>query len=279
MKHILITFSLVFACGIHGIGKPQSLPGKETKWHGFPRFDFKLGNVSCRVVSPKFIANGKPWIWRARFWGHEPQVDIALLKEGWHVVYCEVGGLFGNRKAISRWNKFYEYLTNEHGFNKKAALEGMSRGGLIVYNWAAANPSKVAAIYGDAPVCDFNSWPGGKGSGKGSPKAWEQCLSAYELSESEAIMFKGNPIDKLEFLAAEKIPILHVVGDADSIVPVSENSDLVESRYRELGGNIEVIRKNGVGHHPHCLKDPQPIVDFFRKHDGKTGVELEAEGK
>ena len=79
--------------------------------------------------------------------------------------------------------------------------------------------------------------------------------------------------------AAEKIPILHVVGDADSIVPVSENSDLVESRYRELGGNIEVIRKNGVGHHPHCLKDLQPILDFFRKHSGKAGEELKAEGK
>lgn len=28
------------------------------------------------------------------------------------------------------------------GFNKKVALEGMSRGGLIVYNWAAQNPEK-----------------------------------------------------------------------------------------------------------------------------------------
>ena len=71
MKHILITFSLVFACGIHAIGKPQSLPGKETKWHGFPRYDFKLGNVSCRVVSPKFIANGKPWIWTWRIFGQK----------------------------------------------------------------------------------------------------------------------------------------------------------------------------------------------------------------
>lgn len=273
MKYILVTVASIIASGIHTIVKSQSIPGKESQWQGFSRFDFQLENVSCRVVSPRFIAKGKPWIWRARFWGHEPQVDIALLKEGWHVAYCEVGGLFGNKKAVSRWNKFYDYLTNKHGFNKKVSLEGMSRGGLIIYNWAAANPSKVAAIYGDAPVCDFKSWPGGKGSGKGSPKAWKQCLSAYGLSESKAIVFKGNPIDKLEFLAAEQIPILHVVGDADNIVPVSENSDLVESRYRELGGNIEVIRKDGVGHHPHCLKDPKPIVDFFRKHKAKTDEE------
>lgn len=43
------------------------------------------------------------------------------------------------------------------GFNKKVALEGMSRGGLIVYNWAAQNPEKVACIYADAPVMDFKS--------------------------------------------------------------------------------------------------------------------------
>jgi hypothetical protein len=36
----------------------------------------------------------------------------------------------------------------------------MSRGGLIIYNCAVANPEKVAAIYGDAPVMDFKSWPG-----------------------------------------------------------------------------------------------------------------------
>jgi len=45
---------------------------------------------------------------------------------------------------------------------------------------------------------------------------------------------KGNPIDKLKLIAAAKIPILHVIGDADTVVPLSENSDLIESRYRRL---------------------------------------------
>ncbi len=34
----------------------------------------------------------------------------------------------------------------EKGLSKKVALEGMSRGGLIIYNWAIANPDKVAAM-------------------------------------------------------------------------------------------------------------------------------------
>ena len=65
------------------------------------------------------------------------------------------------------------------------------------------------------------------------------------------------------------IPLLHVVGDADKVVPVSENTAIVEKRYKALGGQIQVIHKKGVGHHPHSLKDPKPIVDFILKHAQK----------
>ncbi len=41
---------------------------------------------------------------------------------------------------------------------------------------------------------------------------------------------------------------------------------LFATRYRELGGTVEVIVKPGVDHHPHSLKDPAPIVDFLIKH-------------
>ncbi|MCH2365774.1 MAG: hypothetical protein MK554_00950 [Planctomycetes bacterium] len=50
------------------------------------------------------------------------------------------------------------------------------------------------------------------------------------------------------------------------MVPVSENSAVIEKRYKALGGNIRVIIKAGVGHHPHSLKNPKPIVDFVLAH-------------
>ena len=134
------------------LDQTTNIPGKKTAWHNFDRYDFKLGDADCRVVTPNIAAPGRPWVWRARFWGHEPQADLALLAKGWHVVYCEVGALFGSPAAVERWDRFYDFLTTQHGFATKAALEGMSRGGLIIYNWAASNPGKVAAIYGDAPV-------------------------------------------------------------------------------------------------------------------------------
>ena len=240
----------------------SNFSGKESKWHDFVRNDFKVDGRGCIVVSPARAATGNPWIWRARFFGHEPQADVEMLKRGYHIAYCDVGNLFGNSQAVKHWDAFYELLTTKHGFAKKVALEGMSRGGLIIYNWAAVNPSKVACLYGDAPVCDFKSWPGGKGKGKGSKGTWVKCLQVYGLTENEAKTFRGLPLYGLESLAKQKVPLFHVVGQADDIVPVEENTDLLEKSYKSLGGSIQVIRKEGIGHHPHSLKDPGPIVSF-----------------
>lgn len=248
-----------------------SWPGTPSSFHSFVQHTFQLGALDCKVVLPREEAEGRPWVWRARFFGHEPQADIACLEAGFHVAYVDVGGLFGAPRAIERWDAFYEYLTAEHGFSSRPALEGMSRGGLIVYNWAAAHPDRVSCIYADAPVCDFKSWPGGKGVGKGDEKTWAQCLQAYGMTEAEALSYAMNPVDNLEPLAAAGIPLLHVVGEADRVVPVSENTAVLEERYQELGGEIQVIRKKGVGHHPHSLEDPTPIVDFILKHARTTG--------
>ena len=181
------------------------LPGEQSEWHGFARNDFTHNGRKCIRVSPKNAAPGAPWVWRARFFGHEPQADVALLKLGYHIAYCDVGGLFGSPAAVKHWDSFYGMATKEFGLAKKPALEGMSRGGLIIYNWAAANPEKVACLYGDAPVCDFKSGPGGKGKGKGGGGAWQACLKAYGVSEEQALKFPGNPIDNLKPLAAAKI--------------------------------------------------------------------------
>jgi hypothetical protein len=68
--------------------------------------------------------------------------------------------------------------------------------------------------------------------------------------------------------------MLHVVGDADDVVPVSENTALFEQKIKAAGGSIQVIHKPGIGHHPHSLANPQPIVDFILKYkNGKSGSE------
>jgi lysophospholipase L1-like esterase len=153
----------------------------------------------------------------------------------------------------------------------------MSRGGLIIFNWANQNAEKVACIYGDAPVCDFKSWPMGNGAGEGNAPAWKTCLEEYGFTEEQALAFKGNPIDHMENIAKAKIPILNMVGDADKVVPVAENTNLLQHRLNELGWDLTVLHKPNVGHHPHSLKDPKPIVDFILRNTGNKEQKVSAE--
>jgi len=236
---------------------------KISNFHGFQLFDFDYKGVSCKIVKPKKVNKNHNWVWRARFWGHEPQTDIALLERGFHIVYCDVANLFGSDEAVKRWNNFYQLMAKA-GLSKKVALEGMSRGGFIVYNWAVENPDKVVCVYADAPVLDGKSWPGGMGEGKGSSSDWKKFKEQYNLDSQELIdNFKGNPIHKTKEIVKAGFPILHVCGEADQVVPVDENTRLFETQIKDEGGNINVIYKKGIGHHPHSLKNPTPIVDFI----------------
>ncbi|MCL6267105.1 GDSL-type esterase/lipase family protein [Flagellimonas myxillae] len=235
----------------------------QQNFHGFQQTNFKYAGLACKVVQPKRTAKGRPWVLRSRFWGHEPQTDIALLERGYHIAYCDVANLFGNKEAVERWNTFYELMTKA-GLSEKVVLEGMSRGGLIMYNWASENPEKVICTYADAPVLDGTSWPGGKGEGLGSTTDWEQFKKVYEITNEKKLdQFTGNPIHKTTTLAKAGFPMLHVCGEADKVVPVAENTTPFEQKIKAAGGNIKTVYKPDVGHHPHSLANPSPIVDFI----------------
>ena len=92
---------------------------------------------------------------------------------------------------------------------------------------------------------------------------WKLLVTAFGFKIPEdARAYKGSPIDILEPLARAKVPLLHVVGDADDVVPVARNTAVLAERYKALGGEITVIHKPGVGH-VHGLDDPTPIIQFL----------------
>ncbi|MEO1982462.1 MAG: alpha/beta hydrolase, partial [Fuerstiella sp.] len=168
---------------------------KKSEWHGFDRLHFTIAERAAYVVVPKEAAQGNPWVWRARFPDYHFEMDVELLNHGFHIAYVDVGGMFGNSRAMNIGDQFYSFMTKERGLAARPALEGVSRGGLFVYNWTARHPEHVAGIYCDTPVLDFKSWPAGKGRGIGSAGAWQQCLAAYALTEEQALSFSNNPID------------------------------------------------------------------------------------
>lgn len=248
------------------LGPNYSSKAQETDYHGFKCLEFKFEGHDAKIVFPQKPEPGLHWIWRARFWGHEPQTEIALLNKGFHVVYVDGAEYCGNKDAVTLWNHFYDFLTKEYHLNVKTVLEGFSRGGLYIYNWGSENTAKVACIYADAPVCDIRSWPGGKWKGAGSPSDWKEHLLVYNLTENNVNDFRGMPVYNARKLAEAHVPVIHVCGAKDEIVPMEENTDVLVKNYREAGGEIKVIVKEGVGHHPHSLKDPSPIVRFILSH-------------
>jgi hypothetical protein len=248
----------------------SSFPGSSRDYHGYALYEMTVNGCAAQVAQPESSLPGKPWIWRTMFWDAFPAVDLALLKAGYHLAFIDVGNTFGCPDAMKHFDVFYELLTADYALSAKPSLEGLSRGGLYAYRWAYANAAKVGCIYGDAPVCDMKSWPGGKGKGIGSPDDWREAMKAYHFSdEQEMLDFKGNPIDILKPIAAAHIPILHVCGDSDTVVPEDENTDIVRKRYMALGGDFALIVKQGCDHHPHGLSDPSPIVNFILAHNSK----------
>ncbi|MHC4871840.1 MAG: alpha/beta fold hydrolase [Planctomycetota bacterium] len=237
--------------------------GEKSDWEGFTQYVSELDSRTARIVVPEEELPGRPWIWRARFFGAFANADIELLKKGFHIAHIDVTNLFGGPEALKLWDKFYVKLISELGFSEKAVLEGMSRGGLILYNWAKRNPEKVSCIYADAPVCDFKSWPGM--DREAFLENRDLCLKAYGFTVEEALKFRDNPIDNLEKLAEASVPVLHVCGDCDESVPMEENTNILMERYKALGGDFKLIVKEGGAHHPHGLDDPAPIVDFILK--------------
>ena len=57
------------------------------------------------------------------------------------------------------------------------------------------------------------------------------------------------------------MPILHVCGSLDPWF--NDQTRIAEKRYKELGGQITVIVKEGEGHYPLAPRDSQMVVDFI----------------
>ncbi len=252
-------------------GKPgfQELPGVRREWKGFDKYVFDFDGRDAHIIAPHEALSDKPWVWRARFPDWHTEMDSMLLAEGFHVVYVNTNDMYGSPRAMKVWDGFYEYLVKIHGFNPKTALEGVSRGGLFIYNWARRNPRKVSCIYTEAPVCDFKSWPGGFGEGRGSAADWEKLKKEYGfITDGEAKAWAGNPVDSLDALAAEKVPVLHMIGLEDEVVPPNENTFILMDRYVRLGGPVQIVpctkgKQSLYGHH-FDIETPRLGADFIK---------------
>lgn len=252
------------------IFKAITIPYSLSYLDGYACANFQVHGRQCMVVKPRVTAVGRPWVWRSRFWWHEPQTDIALLERGFHVVYCDVAEMMGNDEALSIWSDFYNMLTLA-GLSTKSTMEGMSRGGMYALCWAAANPDKIANVYIDNPLLDCGYFADEADKPRKSDDV-VGLMDAYNLRTAEDVRnFKGNPMDKVEDIVKGKYPVLIIYADSDEAVPPTQ-TPLFEKKVRALGGDITVMVKHGFHHHPHSFPNPTPIVNFILKSTDITNL-------
>lgn len=114
MKHLCLFLAIV----------SQTLA---VEWNGYERFDFTVNDKQIWLIKPKQAAPGNPWIWRAEFFGHEPQGDLALLAKGFHVAYTNMQNQYGAPIAIEHMATFHDAMFKDHALSAKVVLEGFSQ--------------------------------------------------------------------------------------------------------------------------------------------------------
>lgn len=204
----------------------------------------QLNGHEAFVILPPDAKTNIPWVWYAPTLNGLPaQSEVWMFEQflanGIAIAGIDVGESFGSPKGTELYTTFYEYLMESRGFGKKPCLLARSRGGLMLYCWAVEHPQSVGGVAGIYPVCSIASYPG-----------VARAAGAYGLTaeQLEAELTKHNPIDRLKPLAEAGVPVFHVHGDSDKVVPLDANSAELAKRYRTFGGPVELEVIEGQGH-------------------------------
>ncbi len=228
------------------------------------RQTFTVADHQAFVLGPPESAriDGRmPWVWYApTLGGRHPSRDEQWMFDRLHaagiaVAGVDVGESYGNPEGRAIYQALYEELTKNRGFAAKPVLLARSRGGLMLYSWAVEHPESVGGVAGIYPVCNIASYPG---LARAAPAFG---MTANELEEEIA---EHNPVDRLEQMAAARVPIFHIQGDSDRVVPHEKNSGLLAERYAAFGGPVDVELIKGQGHNMwRGWFESQRLTDFM----------------
>ena len=229
---------------------------------------FLFEERAATVVHPTVPANGY-WIWKAEYFEAFPNFEEAMVQRGYHVCFIDHDNRWASPESIEQSARFLQFVAEKYSLKQRGIAVGMSCGGLISAMLAIKHPELIDALYLDAPVLNILS-AAGLGQREDAAISRREIFDTYELSPSSLVTFRGSPIDNMQPLIDHKIPVIMLYGNADNIIYYSENGRVLEKFYRENGGTIKVIRKSMVGHHPHGLADPTPIIEWVEAHLGQA---------
>lgn len=256
MRPLLLLSSFVLLCASLASGEDKPPRTLDT---------FELAGHTAYVFTAPKPAAGKPWIWYAptlkgvSLAGRKMYFD-GLMQGGIAIAGFDLGEVRGSPASTEKFSLFYDEMVRR-GFSAKPILLGQSRGGLMMLAWAVQHPDKVRAFVGIYPVCNLADWP--------LKRSKDATLGDYGLPEAEltARLSEFNPIDHLEGLLKNKVPMYVVHGDSDVVVPYDANSKLLKERYEAGGGSISVKVIPGEGHKATpSFFECRELIEFILKH-------------
>lgn len=234
-----------------------------SQFEGFACDEFEFMGLTAKVVKPNVEPNGK-WALKTEYFGSFPTLEIELLNRGWHIAYNANYNRWAEPEDLKRKGEFIPYVAAKYGLNEKCAVVGLSCGGLFGVKLTALYPERISGLYLDAPVLNLLSCPAGMGVATGAMEALtKEYVKCTGRTVSELISYRDHPIDKMDILLENKIPVILVAGDSDQTVPFCENGQILADYYQKNGGTIEVHVKKDCDHHPHGLEDPKIIADYM----------------
>jgi fermentation-respiration switch protein FrsA (DUF1100 family) len=254
-------------------GVYASTPFSPSERFGATRWNFTVAGAPGFIIEPttKKFENNHPWLWYApTFIGSLPgerHTDYfkPLLDAGFYIAGVEVGESCGSPKGTDTYQAFYKYVVETFQLSPKAALLPQSRGGLMLYNWAVEHPESVACVAGIYTVCSFTSYPG-----------VDKAAPAYEMTPEvlQATLRDHDPLERLAPLAKAKVPIFHIHGDADTVVPLEHNAGELVKRYKKLGGpaTLKIVPGKGHAEIDEFFTDPD-FLNFILEHGTGRAVE------
>ena len=226
-----------------------------------PAETFEVAGHKAYVCAAPKPPEGKPWLWyaptlRSLSFGERKMYFETFMQAGISIAGFDLGEVRGAPASTAKFSLFYDAMV-KRGFSTKPILLGQSRGGMMTLAWAFRNPDKVKAWVGIYPVCNLASWP--------LQRSEAATLADFGMKKEElaAKLSEFNPIDNLQGLLANKVPMFAVHGDSDLVVPYDLNTKLLKERYEACGGSIQVKIIPGEGHKVGpSFFNCQELVDF-----------------
>lgn len=235
----------------------------QTEWNGYKCLEFTFQQRKAKLVCPKVACEGNKWLFKTEYFGAFSTFELEMLEKGFYVAYVQNKTRWHHESDDEMKADFYNFLVNEFGLNKKCLPVGMSCGGMHAVYFAAKYPECVAGLYLDAPVLNLLSCPAGVGIG--GDDLYEEFVRHTGMTKSDLINYRNHPIDYVDVLVKNQLPIFLVVGDSDDVVPYVENGKVLYDYYKQQGEDITLIMKKGAGHHPHGLEDNEPLMQFVSR--------------